>query len=96
MRVAVRCPAVLFLPGLLFGGLLFGGALAACAVHPPNVGGSAGDGVADEDDTAACGTCTLYDCQDASDPEVTTEPDCEDAASDQECDDWEFDPGCRR
>lgn len=75
--------------------LLFAWMFAACAAHPPR--GVGGDGVADEDDAAeACGTCTLYDCQDASDPEATTEVDCEDAASDQECDDWEFDVGCRR
>jgi hypothetical protein len=66
----------------------------ACGVPPaptPPGGRAGGDGVDTQvEDTSACGTCTLIDCVDTSEPDATTEEECESEADDQECDDWEW------
>jgi hypothetical protein len=62
----------------------------------PPAGHSVATGDDGGDDTAAaCGTCSLYECDDDSTPDdVTSESDCADAADSQECADYEWDEGC--
>lgn len=70
--------------------------LLACgappAPTPPGGIGPVGDGTEDTDveDTAGCGECTLYDCEDTSDPDAESEGECESEADDQGCADWEW------
>lgn len=76
------------------GALLLLLVLAGCGVPPaPPIPEGAGGGGDDRDSADTCGTCTLLDCVDEPIDEVRDELDCEQAAADLGCEDWEWD-GC--
>ena len=73
---------------------LFAALVSACGVPkaPPVPDGyTTGAGNGDDDTAAACDVCTLIACEDDSPPdEVASELDCEEAAGERGCEDWEW------